>query len=128
MSNQEEDKEKKPGKEQEQTKEEIKPVYESLKVEYGEYNTTLTDKFRRRKAFQELEWDKVTAFISGNIGRVYAKRGRKVKEGGRLLVLDAMKMKNLITSPIDARVKKVYVKKGDVVRKGQLLVELEELE
>lgn len=126
MSTQEADKEKNLNKDQQQEKQ--PPVYETLKVEYGEYQTTLTDKFRKRKAFKDLEWDKVTAFISGNIGRVYAKKGRKVKEGGRLLVLEAMKMKNLITSPIDAKVKKVYVKKGDVVRKGQLLVELEELD
>ena len=53
------------------------------------------------------------------------KVGQEVKEDTPLLILEAMKMENIITSPRDGVIKSVLVNKGDAVDKNQLLVELE---
>jgi biotin carboxyl carrier protein len=42
-----------------------------------------------------------------------------------MLILEAMKMKNRIFSPINGKIKTVNVKIGDVVPKNELLVEFE---
>jgi len=51
--------------------------------------------------------------------------GQAVKEGERILILEAMKMENSILIHADATIKKVKVKAGQAVEKGQVLVELE---
>jgi len=48
--------------------------------------------------------------------------GQHIKKGEQLLVLEAMKMENLIKSPSDLIVKSVEVKKGDKIEKGQPLL------
>jgi biotin carboxyl carrier protein len=42
-----------------------------------------------------------------------------------VLVLEAMKMENVITAPAHSIVKKIVVQQGVAVEKGQLLIELE---
>jgi biotin carboxyl carrier protein len=51
------------------------------------------------------------------------KAGDEVKTGDALLILEAMKMENILKSPGDGTVKNVRVKKGDSVEKGHILVE-----
>ena len=52
------------------------------------------------------------------------KPGDKVKKGSKLMIYEAMKMKNVIVSPFDAVVESVEVKAGDKLPKGALLVKL----
>jgi biotin carboxyl carrier protein len=49
--------------------------------------------------------------------------GQKVKEDDPLLILEAMKMENLILSPRDGVIKSITATTGDAVDKGQLLIE-----
>lgn len=49
--------------------------------------------------------------------------GQSVKEGDSLLVLEAMKMENIIKAAGDGVVKRVNIKRGDSVEKGQVLIE-----
>jgi len=49
--------------------------------------------------------------------------GQEVKKGDSLLVLEAMKMENMLKSVTDGVVKKVHVAIGDKVEKSQVLVE-----
>jgi biotin carboxyl carrier protein len=51
--------------------------------------------------------------------------GDTVTEGSPLLILEAMKMENVLKSEGDGVVKSISVKKGDAVEKRQLLIELE---
>ncbi len=88
------------------------------------YKTTLTRKFKNRKRYEEPDVNLVRAFIPGTIVELKVKRGQKVEEGEPLLILEAMKMRNIITAPKEGRVKKIWVNVGDVVSRDQLLVEL----
>jgi biotin carboxyl carrier protein len=49
--------------------------------------------------------------------------GDLVKSGDSLLILEAMKMENIIKSPGEGIVKSVKVKKGESVEKNQVLIE-----
>jgi biotin carboxyl carrier protein len=51
------------------------------------------------------------------------KTGDIVKPGDPLLILEAMKMENILKSPGEGTIKNVKVKKGDNVEKGQVLIE-----
>ena len=51
--------------------------------------------------------------------------GQDVREGDKILILEAMKMENSIMIHTQARIKCVVVTAGQAVEKGQVLVELE---
>lgn len=88
------------------------------------YKTTLTKKFKNRKNYEETDINLVKAFIPGTIVEIKVKHGQKVSKGEPLLLLEAMKMRNIIAAPKDGRVKKIWVKLNDLVTKDQLLIEL----
>jgi biotin carboxyl carrier protein len=96
---------------------------ESLKLDDFTYETNLTTKYRKRKPYVPDDPKKVYAFIPGKIRKVNIKKKSKVKEGEILLVLEAMKMNNLIFSPMKGIIKDVYVTPGTSVAKGTLLLE-----
>ena len=100
-----------------------KPSYKSLLIENIKYRTLLTKKYQEKKPFVRKDIKKVTAIIPGTILNIYVKKNNRVKEGDKLLVLEAMKMKNDLTSPIDGTIKDIYVKESSKVTKGDLLIE-----
>lgn len=65
----------------------------------------------------------VSSPMPGLITDVKISAGDQVTTGTPLLVLEAMKMENVLQSTGEATVTKVNVKKGDRVEKGQILVE-----
>jgi pyruvate carboxylase len=67
----------------------------------------------------------VPAPMPGKISNVNVKKGQEVKEGERLLSIEAMKMETAVYSPRDARVADVLVKPGSVITAKDLLVVLE---
>ncbi len=89
------------------------------------YFTLLTKKFQKRKKYQPSDYTKLRAFIPGVIQKIYVEPGQNVHKGQPLLVLEAMKMKNDVLSPIDAKVQSILVKVGDVVSKDQILIEFQ---
>lgn len=89
------------------------------------YLTLLTKKFQRRKKYQPSDYSKLRAFIPGTIDKIYVETGQEVHKGQPLLVLEAMKMKNDVFSPMNGKVKSIKVKVGEVVIKDQILMELE---
>jgi acetyl-CoA/propionyl-CoA carboxylase biotin carboxyl carrier protein len=52
--------------------------------------------------------------------------GDKIVEGDQVLVLEAMKMEQSITSPRDGTIKAIKVSVGDTVSSGTALIEFED--
>ncbi len=98
-------------------------TFKILNIDSVLYKTTFTEKFINRKPYVEKDPKKVIAFIPGKIKKVMVKKGSRVSEGDELLVLEAMKMNNVIMSPIKGVVKEVYVTAGSAVAKNALLLE-----
>ena len=66
----------------------------------------------------------IKADMQGTIMDTMTKKGKKVKKGDSLLVLEAMKMENVVTAPIGGVIKEFNIKKGQPVNKGDILVEI----
>ncbi|MCL5130364.1 acetyl-CoA carboxylase biotin carboxyl carrier protein subunit [Algibacter sp. L4_22] len=69
--------------------------------------------------------NELKAPMPGLILEVYVEIEQDVKEGDPLLILEAMKMENIITSPRDGKIKSISAVKGDAVEKNYLLIEFE---
>lgn len=65
----------------------------------------------------------VKAPMPGLIVKLMVGVGDTVKSGDALLVLEAMKMENMIKATSDAIVSQIKIKKGDSVERGQALIE-----
>lgn len=102
-----------------------KPRAKTLNIDGTKYKTSFNAKFENRVKWKEPDQRKIIAFIPGTILKVHVKKGDELKEGDRILVLEAMKMRNNLTVPINGKVKKVNVAEGEAVPKGHLLIELE---
>ncbi len=97
----------------------------SLMVDEVKYRTTFNKKFENRKHYEPPDPLKIRAIIPGTIREVYVKPKARVKVGDKLLILEAMKMKNVITSLLEGTIKAVHVKEGQSVAKQELLIEFE---
>ena len=100
-----------------------------IKINGRAYPVEVKDKFDLL-----LEKMGMNSQISGKVNNIKApmpgliidlkvKVGDHVKAGDPLLILEAMKMENIIKSPGESKVKSVKVKKGDSVEKNQVLIE-----
>ena len=69
--------------------------------------------------------NEIKAPMPGLILDINVNVGDEVTEGDTILVLEAMKMENSITSPRDGIIKSIAVQKTDAVEKNQLLIEFE---
>ena len=98
---------------------------EQLEIGNVIYQTRLTTKFRNRDIWQRPDVRKVDSIIPGNIQRIMVKEGDEVSPGTPMLILEAMKMRNEILSPLQGIIKKIYVSEGDMVPKAHLLIEFE---
>jgi len=67
----------------------------------------------------------IKAPMPGLVLDIAVKEGQEVKEGDRILILEAMKMENSIMIQTNAVIKRIAVTPGQAVDKGQVLVELE---
>jgi biotin carboxyl carrier protein len=69
--------------------------------------------------------DEVRAPMPGDVLGVLVQPGDTITAGGKLIVLEAMKMKNVIRSPRDGRVAIVHVAAGQTVDQGDVLISFE---
>ncbi|NLV26870.1 MAG: pyruvate/oxaloacetate carboxyltransferase [Methanomicrobiales archaeon] len=67
----------------------------------------------------------VKSNMQGMVLKIQVGRGDRVKTGETLVVLEAMKMENPITSPRDGVVKDIFVDAGDTVLAGDVLLVIE---
>jgi pyruvate carboxylase subunit B len=71
------------------------------------------------------EGKNIVSPIPGKVFKLNVKEGSKIKKGDVVVVIDAMKMENNITSKREAVVKKILVNLNDMVEVNTPLVELE---
>ncbi|RZP25880.1 MAG: biotin/lipoyl-binding protein [Candidatus Actinomarinales bacterium] len=67
----------------------------------------------------------IVAEMQGTIVDIMTKEGKKVKKGESLFVIEAMKMENIVSSPIDGIVKELSITKGSPVSKGDIILIIE---
>ena len=64
----------------------------------------------------------IKAPMPGLVLDINVKEGDEVKKGDKVLVLEAMKMENVIKSPTDGIIKSITVKHSQAVDKNQVLI------
>jgi len=104
----------------------------TLRIRIGGRTCTVSLEDDRGRLLHTLGLDKATKKFSdvkapmpGLVLNILVKPGDTVKKNDPILVLEAMKMENVIKAPGDAVVKAVAAEKGKPVEKGQLLVSFE---
>ena len=102
-----------------------KKRFSSLCIGGTKYRTHLTEKFKNREKWVPPNKKCVCAFIPGSIVKVCVKKGQIVHEGDDLFILEAMKMKNNVQSPVNGKIKSIEVKAGELVERQQLILTLE---
>ncbi|GGE56252.1 biotin carboxyl carrier protein [Pedobacter psychrotolerans] len=100
-----------------------------VKVNGTIYQTKVEDRFDQ--LLKNLGMDNLTsnkvlemkAPMPGLVLKVLVDAGAEVKKGDNLLILEAMKMENILKSMTDGIVSKVLIKQGDKVEKNQILIQ-----
>jgi biotin carboxyl carrier protein len=97
----------------------------TLIIEGAAYKTTFTKKFENRVNWEQPNENLIISFLPGTIVDICIKKGQKVNEGDTLLILEAMKMHNIVSMPFNGKILNVNVKKGDIIPKNHVLIEVE---
>lgn len=101
----------------------------TIKVNGKKFNVEVKDKFDEllhnlgMDNFATKKVNDIKAPMPGMVLNILVGEGQQVKKGDSLLVLEAMKMENILKSPADGTVKKVVATKGTAVEKNQLLIQ-----
>ena len=101
----------------------------SIKVNGNLYKVDVEDQFDqllKQLGLDNLAANKVAevkAPMPGLVLGVKVAEGDEIKKGDNLLILEAMKMENILKSSTDGVIKKVLVKQGDKVEKNQILIQ-----
>ena len=99
-----------------------------VKVNGDKYRFNVKDRFD--ELLHSLGMDNMAASkvadlkapMPGLVLDVIVKVGDEVVKGDTLLILEAMKMENVIKSPTDGVIKSIAIKKGETVEKNQLIL------
>lgn len=94
----------------------------SLKVE-DEYD--LLVKKMGLSVVTSAKLDNIKAPMPGLIIDVMVEPGQTIEKGTPLLILEAMKMENVLKADGEGVVKSIEITKGQAVDKGQVLIEME---
>lgn len=103
----------------------------TFKINGSKYTLKISDHYERLvqqlglHAGSSHKMNAVKAPMPGLVLNIMAEPGREVQKGDPLLILEAMKMENVIKAAGEGRVKAVHVLQGAAVEKGQLLLEME---
>ena len=100
-------------------------ILKTLVIDDTVYATRLTDKYEKRKVWQNPDARMIFSILPGAVLSVEVKVGDKVNAGQVIMTFEAMKMVNSIRSAIAGTVKKINITKGDKIPKNLLMIELE---
>jgi acetyl/propionyl-CoA carboxylase alpha subunit len=99
-----------------------------IRVNGNKYTVQLKDKYDhllKELGMETLAAAKVKdikAPMPGLVVDVRVNEADEIKKGDALVVLQAMKMENILKSPTDAVIKKIHIKKGDAIEKNQIMI------
>lgn len=99
-----------------------------IRVNGNKYTVQLKDKYDElleklgMSSASSVQIKEIKAPMPGLVLDVRIKESDSVKKGDPLVVLEAMKMENIIKSPGDLSIKKVFVKKGDTIEKNHIMI------
>ena len=89
-------------------------------------------KIINNKKTQEINGTKVTSPIIGTAylapepgGKKFAERGKKIKKGDTIMIVEAMKTMNHVPCPINGTIKEICVEDGQPVEFGQIIAIIE---
>ena len=103
----------------------------TLKIGHEKFEVFIADAYDLLIEKMGLELDKIQqindikAPMPGMVISIETAVGKKVGPGEPLLILEAMKMENVIKSHGEGTVKRILTEKGQAVDKGDILVEME---
>ncbi len=103
----------------------------SVKVNNNTYDVVLNDALDQQIVALGFEIgaskkvNDIKAPMPGLILEINVTEAQEVKEDDPLLILEAMKMENVINSPRDGVIKSIKVSQGNTVEKNALLIEFE---
>ncbi len=102
-----------------------------LKINGAIFRTEVSDAFDQLVDKMGLsvvagaKMNEVKAPMPGLILNILVQPGQTFTKGDPLLILEAMKMENVIKASGEGSVKNIVATQGDAVEKGQLLIELD---
>ena len=89
-------------------------------------------KIINNKKTQEINGTKITSPIIGTAylapepgGKKFAERGKKIKKGDTIMIVEAMKTMNHVPCPINGTIKEICVEDGQPVEFGQIIAIIE---
>lgn len=83
------------------------------------------DELLHQLGFDKIQVNKVNdikAPMPGLVKEILVTEGQEIKTGDSLIILEAMKMENVLKSTADAIVKSIKVKKGATVEKNEVMI------
>ena len=101
-----------------------------IKVNNNIYNVKVRDKYDellREMGIDATVGHKVNdikAPMPGLVLNVLVENGQTIQKGDGILVLEAMKMENVLKAPADCVIRKIRIAKGDKVEKNQIMIDL----
>ena len=99
-----------------------------IRVNGNKYTVQLKDKYDDLLKELGMEMGSSTkvkdlkAPMPGLVVDVRVKKGDEVKKGDALVVLQAMKMENIIKCPTEGSIKKIHITKGNAIEKNQIMI------
>ena len=103
----------------------------SIRINNNIYNVNVKDRFDILLAQMGMtnatatKANDLKAPMPGLVLKINVAEGQAVKKGDSLLILEAMKMENVLKAAGDGVVKTIKVKTKDAVEKGQLLIQIQ---
>ena len=103
----------------------------TFRVNGNLYNTKISDKYDQLvqklglKVGGHQKINDLKAPMPGLVLDIAVEIGQKVQKGDKILILEAMKMENIIKAAADVTIKSIHITQGQAVDKGQLLLDFE---
>lgn len=102
----------------------------TLEINKTQYEVVLKDEFDtliETLGFEKktaIKLDNIKAPMPGTVLKILVTPGQALVKGEPLIILEAMKMENVLKASADVVIKKILVKEGDPVEKNKVLIEL----